>query len=183
MACCLMELGGGCYLLIIRPETPADEAAISHINEEAFGQKEEAELIVRLRDRGVLSFSLVAVEDNEVIGHIAFSPVSVESKGSGFEAISLAPMAVLPAYQRRGIGSQLVRAGLEECRRLGHEIVVVLGHPGYYPRFGFSPGKASGIDCEFEVPDEAWMILELKEKALAGRGGTVKFEPEFHQAM
>ncbi|MFC2018843.1 GNAT family N-acetyltransferase [Chloroflexota bacterium] len=170
-------------MLIIRPETPADEAAISHINEEAFGQKEEAELIARLRDRGVLALSLVALQDNEIVGHIAFSPVRVEAGGSGFEAISLAPMAVLPLYQRRGIGSQLVRAGLKECRRLGCEIVVVLGHPNYYPRFGFSPGRASGIDCEFEVPDEAWMILELEEKALAGRGGIAKFQPEFHEAM
>ena len=90
-------------------------------------------------------------------------------------------MAIQPKYQRKGIGSQLARAGLEECRRLGHEIVVVLGHPNYYPRFGFTPSKPKGIDCEFEVPEAAFMILELREGALAGRRGTVKFQPEFHE--
>ena len=115
------------------------------------------------------------------MGHILFSPVTIESKGTSFEAIALAPMAVLPAYQRKGIGSQLVRAGFEECRRLGHEIIVVLGHPDYYPRFGFVPAKQKGIDCEFEVPEEAWMILELREGALAGRRGIVRFQPEFHE--
>ncbi|HUU08019.1 MAG TPA: N-acetyltransferase, partial [Dehalococcoidales bacterium] len=107
----------------------------------------------------------------------------VESGPARFGAITLAPIAVLPAHQRQGIGSQLVRAGLEECRQLGHEIVVVVGHPDYYPRFGFAPGKPRGIGCEFEAPDEAWMVLELREGALAGRDGTVKFQPEFHDAV
>lgn len=84
--------------------------------------------------------------------------------------------------EERDIGGQLVRAGLEECQRLSHKIVVVLGHPDYYPRFGFVPAKTKGIDCEFEAPAEAWMILELQEGALAGRRGTVKFQPEFHEA-
>ena len=166
--------------MVIRPETPEDAAAIHNVNGEAFGQKEEGELIDKLRNRGVLSLSLVAVEDKEIVGHIAFSPVVIESETSSFEGISLAPMAVLPAYQRQGIGSKMVRAGLEECRRLGHEIVVVLGHPAYYPRFGFVLAGPEGIGCEFEVPDEAWMILELREEALAGRRGTVRFQPEFN---
>lgn len=170
-------------MTVIRPETPEDAAAIRHVNEEAFGQKEEAEIVEKLRSRGVLTISLVAVQDSEIVGHIAFSPVRIESEHSSFGAIALAPMSVLPAYQRKGIGSQLVRAGLEECRSLGHETVVVLGHPDYYPRFGFIPAKAKGIDCEFQVPDEAWMILELKESALAGRRGTLKFQPEFREAI
>ena len=169
-------------MLIIRQETPEDAAAIRHVNEEAFGQKEEAEIVEKLRRRGVLTISLVAVQDIKIVGHIAFTPVKVESEHSSFGAIALAPMAVLPAYQRKGIGPQLVRAGLEECRHLGHEIVVVLGHPDYYPRFGFIPAKPKGIDCEFQVPDEAWMILELEEGALAGRRGTVRFQPEFSEA-
>jgi len=130
-----------------------------------------------------LTLSLVAVQDDSIIGHIAFSPVKVESERSTFEAITLAPMAVLPAYQSKGIGSQLVRAGLEECRDLGHEVVFVLGHPDYYPRFGFVLAKPKDIGCEFEVPDEAWMVLELREGALAGRRGTVIFQPEFREAM
>jgi putative acetyltransferase len=173
---------GGFFLITIRPETPEDAVAIGQVNEQAFGQKQEAEIIDRLRSRGVLTVSLVAVQDNQIVGHIAFSPVKIESELSSFEAMALAPMAVLPTYQRRGIGSRLVTAGLEECRHFGHEIIVVLGHSNYYPRFGFTPAKPEGIDCEFQVPDEAWMILELRKGALAGRRGTVKFQPEFSQA-
>ncbi len=163
----------------IRPETPWDVDSIRRVNELAFGQIEEAAIVDKLRQRGALTVSLVATQDNGVVGHIAFSPVAVESAGASFEAIALGPMAILPAYQRQGIGSRLVRAGLEECRRLEQDILVVLGHPDYYPRFGFVPAKARGIDCEFEVPDETWMVLELKEGGLGGRKGTVKYRPEF----
>ena len=164
---------------VIRQEAPEDVSAIHHVNNQAFGQEDEAKLIDRLRNRGVLAISLVAEQNGEIVGHIAFSPVTVETENSSFEAIALAPMAVLPAYQRKGIGSQLVRSGLDECRRLGHEIVVVAGHPDYYPRFAFVPAKTKGLQCEFEVPDEAWMALELRARALAGRRGTVRFQPEF----
>lgn len=170
-------------MLTIRREIPEDIASIRYVNEQAFDQNGEAELVEKLRNRGVLTLSLVAVQDDEIVGHIAFSPVKVEAERSNFEAIALAPMAVLPAYQRRGVGSQLVRAGLEECRRLGHAMAVVLGHPDYYPRFGFIPAKPKGIECEFEAPDEAWMVLELREGALTGKSGTVKFQPEFHETM
>lgn len=167
----------------IRSETPKDVDSIRYVNEQAFGRTEEAAIVDKLRDRNVLTISLVATEENGVVGHIAFSPVVVESQCSSFEAVALAPIAVLPAHQRKGIGSQLVKAGLEECHRLGHDIVVVLGHPNYYPRFGFVPAKQRGIDCEFEVPDEAWMVLELREGALAGRSGTVKYQPELQKGV
>ena len=170
-------------MLTFRQETLKDIDSIRYVNEQAFEQKGEAELIDKLRNRNVVTLSLVAVQADQIVGHILFSPVSVESEYSSFEAITLAPMAVLPEYQRKGIGSQLVRVGLEECLRLGHEIMVVLGHPDYYPRFGFVPAKPKGISCEFEVPNEAWMVLELREGALAGRKGTIKFQPEFHEAM
>ena len=170
-------------MLTIRPETPADVHSIRYVNEKAFSQENETKLIEKLRNRGALTISLVAIQENEIVGHIAFSPVMIESGLSSFEAIALAPMAVLPSHQRQGIGSQLVRAGLEECRRLGHEIILVLGHPDYYPRFGFVPARPKGIDCEFEVPEEAWMVLELQEGALTGRNGTAKFQPEFHEAV
>jgi putative acetyltransferase len=165
----------------IRPETPWDVDSIRRVNEMAFGKIEEAAIVDKLRQGGALTVSLVATRDNGVVGHIAFSPVTIESPGLSFEAIALGPMAVLPAYQRQGIGSALVRAGLEECRRLGQDIVVVLGHPDYYPRFGFVPARASGIDCEFEAPDDAWMVLELKEGGLVGRVGTVIYRPEFRE--
>ena len=170
-------------MLIIRQETPEDKAAIHHVNLEAFGQSAEAKLVEKLRNRGVLTLSLVAIQDDRIVGHIAFSPVKIKTEHTSFEAIALAPMAVLTAYQHKGIGSQLVRTGIKECRRLGHEILVVLGHPDYYPRFGFVPAKPKGIDCEFEVSEEAWMVLELRKGALTGKSGTVKFPSEFHEAM
>jgi len=168
-------------MITIRKEEPGDIRAIRHVNERAFDQENEANIIEKLRKRSALTISLVAVQDDEIVGHIAFSPAIIAAEGSNFGAIALAPMAVLPAYQRKGIGLQMVRVGLEECRRLGHEIIVVLGHPDYYPRFGFVPAMPKGIGCEFEVPEEAWMILELQEGALAGRRGKVRFQPEFSE--
>ena len=168
-------------MLTIRRETPKDIDSIRYVNEQAFGQKEEAEIIDKLRKRDVVTLSLVAVQADQIVGHILFSPVSVESEHSSFEAITLAPMAVLPEYQRKGIGSQLVRVGLEECLRLGHEIMVVLGHPDYYPRFGFVPASTYGIKCKYDVPDEVFMALELRQGALSGRSGVVKYQPEFNE--
>ncbi|OGO20943.1 MAG: hypothetical protein A2144_14065 [Chloroflexi bacterium RBG_16_50_9] len=165
--------------MIVRQETTEDAEAIYNINNEAFGQKAEAELVKALRDRSALMISLVAIDGNGVVGHIAFSAVRVESVTPSFKAMVLAPMAVLPAYQRRGIGLQLVQAGLEECRRLGYDAVVLVGHPDYYPRFGFVPARAKGLECEFDVSDEAWMVLELRQGALRGKRGKVRFQPEF----
>jgi putative acetyltransferase len=163
-----------------RPEAPEDAAAIRHVEEQAFGQTNEADLVDALRRREAFTLSLVAVEGGEIVGHILFSPVTIEAGESRFEALALGPMAVLPSHQRKGIGSRLVRAGLEECRRAGHNIVVVLGHPNFYPRFGFVPSKPFGIRWEIDVPDEVFMLAELKPGALAGRGGAVKYQPEFN---
>lgn len=91
-------------------------------------------------------------------------------------------MAILPAYQRKGIGSQLVRAGLEECHRLGYKAVVVLGHPDYYPRFGFVPASTLNLKCEYQVPDDTFMALELSKGALSDISETVKYQPEFQDA-
>lgn len=170
-------------MAFMRQEKPEDINSVRYVNEQAFGGKIEAGITNRLREKKSAILSLVAVQGNQIVGHIMFSPVEVVSEGSSFKAISLAPMAVLPAHQRQGIGSQLVRAGLDECRRRGHEIVLVVGHPDYYPRFGFLPARPKGIHCEFEVPEEAWMILELKEGALAGRRDTAIFAPEFKEAV
>jgi putative acetyltransferase len=168
--------------LIIRQEASGDASAIRRVNVRAFGQPEEAALIEALRRRGASTLSLVALLADQIVGHILFTPVQIESEDLSFEAIALGPMAVLPHYQRRGIGSELVQAGLEECRRAGHEIVVVVGHPEYYPRFGFLPAKRFGIRYEEEVPEEVIMILELREGALAGRSGIVRYQPEFRSA-
>ena len=176
-------LGRGKTLLTIRPEIPEGQASIHYVNQEAFGRNQEADLVDKLRKRGVLTISLVAVDKTAVAGHIAFSPVDIASDKSSFGALTLAPIAVLPTHQNKGIGSQLITAGFKECRRLGYDIVVLAGHPNYYPRFGFVPAYAKGIECEFEVPDEAWMIKELRVGALAGRQGKVRFQPEFKDAM
>jgi putative acetyltransferase len=168
--------------MFIRKATPADFDTIRYVNGRAFGQQAEGKLVDKLRNRNMAVLSMVAVADDAVIGHIFFSPVTVESDKGNFEAIALAPMAVLPEYQKKGIGTQLVNAGLEECHKMGHEIVFVLGHSKYYPRFGFVKAKEKGINCEFDVPDDTWMVTELKPGALKGRKGTVKYQPEFREA-
>jgi putative acetyltransferase len=168
---------------LIRLETQEDNSAVRHVNEQAFHQENEATLVDRLRLRGVLTVSLVAVGGGKVIGHIAFSPVTIGPEPAASKALTLAPVAVLPEQQRQGVGSQLVRAGLEECRRLEYEIVVVVGHPEYYPRFGFVPAQPKGLICEFEVPDPAWMVMELRPGALAEKRGIVGFQTEFREAM
>ncbi len=169
-------------MFTVRTETIADYDTVRRINELAFGQPNEAKLVKTLRDTARPYISLVAVIDNHVVGHIFFSPVSIESEFSVFTAMGLAPMAVLPEYQRQGIGSALVRAGLLECLRIGHEVVVVVGHPEYYPRFGFIPASSKGLRCEYEVPDEAFMVAELRPGALVGKQGLVKYHPAFKDA-
>ncbi|MFC2062766.1 GNAT family N-acetyltransferase [Chloroflexota bacterium] len=170
-------------MISVRPEIPGDTVSIRYVNEQAFGRTAEAAIVDQLRNRNALTLSLVTTEDDKIVGHIAFTQVTIESDDASFGAITLAPLAVLPAYQRKGIGSRLVRDGLEECRRLGQEIVVLAGHPDYYPRFGFLPARPKGIECEFAAPDKAWMILELTEGKLAGRTGTVRFPPEFREGV
>ncbi len=163
----------------IRRERPEDRAQVRWVNELAFGQPNEADLVDAVRSAGAATLSMVAVREGKVIGHILFSPVTVVSPSGDFPAIGLAPMAVVPDVQKCGIGSMLVRASLGELSRAGHEIVVVLGHPEYYPRFGFVRASTYGIRWEQDVPDEAFMVLELKPGVLAGRGGVVRYRSEF----
>ncbi len=169
-------------MLTIRPEEPDDYAAIRHVNTLAFGQPNEADLVDALRRAGVLTISLIAVKDDLIVGHIAFSPVTISSDTTTIEAIGLGPMAVSPEFQRQGIGSQLVEASLEACRQTDYGIIVVLGHPEYYPRFGFTPSKPHGIVWERDVPEEVFMVKELKEGALVQTQGVVKYRPEFDTA-
>ena len=166
-------------MIIIRTEMKEDIEGIHRINELAFGQPNEADLVDALRANAIPFISLVAIVDEQLTGHISFSPVTIESEHGTFAAIGLAPMSVLPEYQNQGIGSKLVREGLRECQRLGHDIVVVLGHPNYYPRFGFAPASLKGLRSEYDVPDEVFMVTELREGALGGRRGLVKYHAEF----
>jgi putative acetyltransferase len=166
-------------MIAVRTEKTEDHKSVRRVNELAFEQPNEADLVDALRANAYPYISLVAVIDEQVVGHIFFSPVSVESETGAFTAMGLAPMAVLPEYQNQGIGSQLVREGLKECERLGEDIVVVLGHPNYYPRFGFTPASLKGLRSEYDVPDEVFMVAELKPDALGGRHGLVKYHSEF----
>jgi putative acetyltransferase len=166
--------------MIIRHEEPQDIAAIRFVNEQAFGGSGEANAIDALRDRGAVTLSLVAVIGDQVVGHLFFSPAAIESADRAWPALGLAPLSVLPEYQRQGIGTALMNAGLEECRRLGHGRVIVLGHPGYYPRFGFERASQHHVRFEFEAPDEACMILALQPSALDGVTGLAKYQPEWN---
>lgn len=163
---------------ILRPELPADRAAVRAVNEAAFGQPAEAGLVEVLHRAGAAVVALVAEVDGTVAGHILFSPVTVEPP-AGRLLLGLAPMAVAPPRQRSGLGSRLVREGLARCKAAGAAGVVVLGHPEYYPRFGFVPAHRLGLRCEYDVPPEAFMALELTPGGLAGVTGLVRYHPAF----
>lgn len=166
-------------MVSIRRETAADHDAVDRVNERAFERTDEADLVRRLRSRTHPHVSLVAERDGVVVGHIFFSPVDVESAPSTLVVLGLAPMAVAPEHQNQGVGTALVRKGLDACQRLGTHAVVVLGHPGYYPRFGFEPASTFGLASEYDVPDEAFMALELEPGALDGVSGTVAYHECF----
>jgi putative acetyltransferase len=164
--------------LSIRPEGPADAAAIRKVLEAAFPAADEARLVGLLRAGGHLLLSLVAEEDEAVVGHIAFSPVRVDGESAEVGGIGLAPLAVRPDFQRPGIGSQLIREGLSACDRAGYGYVVVLGEPALYRRFGFDRADLRGLGNEFGA-DDAFMVLELRDGAIPRRGGVARFGPEF----
>jgi len=168
-------------MIIIRLENLDDIAAIRNVNERAFGRPAEADLVDVLRRNGKATLSLVAEDDGQIAGHILFSPVTIESGAEQFAGVGLAPMAVLPEMQNRGVGSSLVKHGLDRCREAGHQFAVVLGHPDYYPRFGFVPASRYGIKSEYDVADENFMAMELQAGALLSRSGIVKYQPEFNE--
>jgi putative acetyltransferase len=168
--------------MLIRAETPRDAPAIFSVNKQAFdGRDAEACLLdaVRASQAFIPDLSLVAEQNGELIGHILFSRIQIESEAGPLPALALAPLAVLPAHQGQGVGSALVRRGLLDCARLGHAIVIVLGHAGYYPRFGFSAAAAKSLVCPYRDCGEAWMALELIPGALKGVQGKVVYPPAF----
>ncbi len=166
--------------LKIRPETAVDAANVYAVEAAAFDRPAEAELVQKLQQSDVATISLVAWLDDEVVGHILFSPVAVkDGEGGEFTAVSLGPVAVSPSHQNAGIGSELCRSGLAACLQAGYELVFVLGHPNYYPRFGFTPSAPHDLHCQFNAPVEAFMVLELAPGALQGKRGTVYYHPLF----
>ena len=171
-------------MIEIRVEQPKDIDEVRSVNDKAFGQREEGRLVDRLRKscNGVLS--LVAISDNTVVGHILFSPVTVESQSGVIEGMGLAPMAVLPEFQNRGIGSKLVKEGLRIIGNTTCPFVVVLGHEKYYPRFGFQRASNFGLRTQWEgVPDEAFMAMIFDESIMKGVSGIAKYRDEFDEAM
>lgn len=166
--------------LVVRPEEPADIPAIRRVNELAFGQPAEADLVDALRHSGALTLSLVAEDGDGIVGHIAFSPVTIAAADGVTDALGLAPMAVIPARQKTGIGARLITEALGRCEKMEYGLVVVLGEPAYYRRFGFVTSQPHGITWEHEAPAEVFMVRELRDGALAGISGTVRYRPEFH---
>ena len=167
-------------MIEIREEQAGEYQEIRQIIVAAFGGDIEANVVQLLRDRNKAPVALVAVSDNKIVGHIMFSPVTITPAPKAFRAVGLAPLSVLPEFQRQGIGSTLAREGLKECAVAGFEMAVVLGSPHYYPRFGFSRASLYGLGNEYDA-DEHFMAMELKNGALDKVSGTVRYSPEFKE--
>jgi len=172
----------------IREQTEADAEAVYEINRLAFPAEDEAILVEQLLSQASPCISLVAEISEQsassdsttrIVGHILFSPVSLEEY-SNLDLMGLAPMAVLPEYQNQSIGSKLVESGLQCCRNKQIGAVVVLGHPEYYPRFGFRPASLFNTRSEYDVPDEVFLVLELEPEYLSEYSGTFRYDPAFN---
>jgi len=170
-------------MIRIREQQPHDEKSIRVVNQRAFGQTQEADIVDKLRQNCKDLLSLVATKHNQIVGHILFSPAKIEDENRTIQGMGLAPMAVLPEYQKQGIGSELVRTGIAKLASRRCPFVIVLGHAEYYPRFGFEPASRYGIKSEWEAPDNAFMILVLNESEIQGISGVAKYRPEFLEAI
>jgi putative acetyltransferase len=162
-------------LIEITEERPGDVAAIRDLNQRAFEQNQEANIVDALRSNGGALLSLVATVNGQIVGHIMYSPISIGS----LRGAALGPMAVLPELQRQGIGSQLVEAGNRLIKQGGCPFIIVVGHAEFYPRFGFGPARARGITCEWELPEGVFMVLVLDEAEMEGVSGLAKYRDEF----
>lgn len=166
--------------IIVRKEEEKDYSKVYNVNKLAFKQENESKLIEKIRKgkNFVPELSIVAEVDNQIVGHILFSKIKIVGD-SVYESLALAPMAVIPEFQKQGIGSLLIRKGIETAKKLGFDSIIVLGHKEYYPKFGFQPVSKWKIKCPFDVPDEVFMAIELTEGALKGKFGVVKYPDEF----
>lgn len=160
----------------IREEQPDDLSDIRRVHILAFGRDAEANLVDKLRKDGLFVTSVVAVDHAEIIGQALFSELKIENERGSLPAVALAPVAVLPVRQRSGIGSALIRAGIEICRERGKAAIIVLGNPLYYSRFGFGTSLAAKLTGPFS--GEHWMALELQPDVLAA-GGVVTYPEAF----
>lgn len=173
----------GKVVIEFRPEKGVDRKSICDLHLIAFGRRVEPELVNKIRSSKnfIPELFLVAISEKKIVGHILFSLIAVKTEEGEMPVHALAVISVLPKFQSKGIGEKLVKSGLEECRRLGHNIVFVVDHPSYYPRFGFVPASGYALSVLFEVPDEAFMAAELSPGALNGISGTVHYPPEFNE--
>ncbi|MFA5326172.1 MAG: N-acetyltransferase [Prolixibacteraceae bacterium] len=173
--------------IIIRKETPEDYTRVVELTEIAFKGLEfsdgkEGKLVENLHQSSLFipELSLVAEVDGELAGHILFTPIRIENENETFETLSLAPVSVLPEFQKQGIGSRLIEAGHQKAKELGFRSIIVVGHPHYYPRFGYRPASKWGIKAPFDLPsDDVFMATELDDEALKGISGTVIFPAEY----
>jgi putative acetyltransferase len=167
--------------LTIRPETPEDIPFIDHVHEQAFPRDNEARLVDLLRAANKASVSLVALTDDQIVGHVLFSPVTFVPEQPTVRGLGLAPVAVLPEFQNQGIGGKLILEGLRVCKQNGYDLSVVLGSPRYYSRFGFSRAGDYGLDNEYGASDD-FMAMEFRAGVLGTVKGLVKYQPEFMEA-
>ncbi|UCG78888.1 MAG: N-acetyltransferase [Nitrospirota bacterium] len=168
---------------VVRAEKKEDREGIGKICGDAFGQPNEGVLVEKLRERRefVAELSLVAEHEGRIIGHALFFPVMIRMKKGEIETLALAPLSVHPDFQRKGVGARLVQEGVDAAKKLGYRSVIVVGHPEYYPMFGFRPASEWGIRAPFDVPDKAVMALELVEGALKNSSGTIDYPEEFSE--
>jgi putative acetyltransferase len=165
---------------MIREEITEDIPEIFEINEAAFGRPQEALLVDRMRARKAILYSLVAMRDSRLVGHALFSPILIYGHNGVVKVVAgLGPVAVLPSYQKQGIGGELINAGIEMCREAGYPAIIVLGHPDYYPHFGFQPAATFGISSTYDVPDDAFMVLALANGVGGDLSGVAHYHPEF----
>jgi len=167
----------------IRHENPGDYVEIKKVHDLAFNQPNEGLLVEKLRSNPefIAELSLIVEVEGNIIGHILFFPIWIYDENSRHQSLALAPMSVLPKYQKIGIGSRLVVRGLKIARELGYTSVIVVGHPTYYPKFGFVPASQYGIKAPFDIADEAFMVLELIPTGLTGISGVVQYPGEFEE--
>jgi len=176
-------------MIYIRPERKEEREAINEIHKQAFGKSGERAvyLIEKLRNSPDFNpeLSLAAIKNRQIVGHVLFSVVKIKTDKKEIPALSLTPMSVLPEFQKQKIGSLLVKEGLKACKRCGYDIVIVVGHSDYYPRFGFKQARKNGLEVHFKktVPDNEFMFYEIKTGILRGEKGVVEFPACFDEAM
>ena len=171
-------------MIEIREERKKDYGAIKEVNDKAFKQPQEGNIINKIRKSDTEILSLVAVLDNKIVGHIFFSSVEIEGHDEIKRGMGLAPMAVLPKYQRQGIGSMLIKESIRKLKEKSVPFIIVLGHENYYPKFGFEIASKYGLKCQWEgVPDAAFMVMILDKNKMKNVNGIAKYREEFNEAM